>query len=765
MAENILIGIGVDSAGSAEQIVKVESLLQKLNVTTRQLKAAALEGSAGLDKIRAGAAQAQADLARGAGGIEGMAKSLRGLNQAAGTLLSIGALKSFVADVVQTSAKLDGVRRAFQVITGDAKSAGQSFDFVAKTANTLGLDLLSAEQAFVKLQASAKGTALEGKPTEAVFTAVSRAAAALGLSADQADGALLAISQMMSKGRVAAEELRGQLGERLPGAFNLMARALGVSTAELDQMLQKGQVLATDALPKFAAELDKTYANARFDGIQNNLNRLSTSWTQFKDAVANADLTNAVLGALQAQVEQATEDVALLQSAGQKIGELRRRLFGSSAADRQAETNAQTEAIRAETALRQQAADTQARLVELGKQRELAALGEVRQAAAQSTDERIKALKSLMDARRNEIRAAINDAVSYRQKAAEQLASIESNNAALAQRSAGRAGAPVGASLEAQVAAIKARALDSGNLEGVQGDIRQAQEQATAAAGKQADAQYAVGAALRKANEQLTQFDKLTDPAQAEAAAQAVRGYAQAVRALGDNLASAGDQTFFDRQATDIENSVAGKLATLNTQKAQEADQQASAALQTLGQLQAQISQIRADAATIPIDLDIAQATEKLSALQKQIDALPAQKTIDLQVGGVGEAPQAALAAGGYARLGGRLPGYGGGDRIRALLEAGEFVLRKEAVNRYGPATFAAYNAMQVPRLASGGLAGLAAAALPALPRSSAPALAPVHLHLPGVSGAIPVSATPDAVAQLQRAVNRAALKHGRRNP
>ena len=45
---------------------------------------------------------------------------------------------------------------------------------------------------------------------------------------------------------------------------------------------------------------------------------------------------------------------------------------------------------------------------------------------------------------------------------------------------------------------------------------------------------------------------------------------------------------------------------------------------------------------------------------------------------------------------GGRLPGYGGGDRIRALLEAGEFVVRKEAVKKYGSNLFNALNAMKL---------------------------------------------------------------------
>lgn len=55
----------------------------------------------------------------------------------------------------------------------------------------------------------------------------------------------------------------------------------------------------------------------------------------------------------------------------------------------------------------------------------------------------------------------------------------------------------------------------------------------------------------------------------------------------------------------------------------------------------------------------------------------------------------------GAARLatGGRLAGFGGGDRIPALLEAGEYVIRKEAVARFGSGLFDALNSLRLPDL------------------------------------------------------------------
>ena len=62
-----------------------------------------------------------------------------------------------------------------------------------------------------------------------------------------------------------------------------------------------------------------------------------------------------------------------------------------------------------------------------------------------------------------------------------------------------------------------------------------------------------------------------------------------------------------------------------------------------------------------------------------------------------------------HLRKGAKLAGYGGGDRIPAVLEAGEGVLRKEAVRWMGADRFHALNRMQMPDFS-----GLFAAATPA---------------------------------------------------
>lgn len=195
------------------------------------------------------------------------------------------------AALLDTSIKSEKLSNSLKFSTGSANAAAKEIEYLKKTTNELGLEFLSTSQSYAKFSAATKGTALEGQKTRDVFEAIAKASTVLGLSADESSGALLAISQMMSKGTVSAEELRGQLGERLPGAFQTAAKAMGVTTQELGKMLEQGQIVASEFLPKFAEELEKSLGDnptSAAGSAQAQLNKLSNAWLEFKKSIAES---------------------------------------------------------------------------------------------------------------------------------------------------------------------------------------------------------------------------------------------------------------------------------------------------------------------------------------------------------------------------------------------------------------------------------------------------------------------------------------------
>lgn len=196
--------------------------------------------------------------------------------------------------------RLEGLQRAYTAIYGSAGLAGQQMQWLYDISAKLGLQFQSTAESAKGFFAAGQGTPLEGDMNR-IFASFSQAGAVLGLTKDRMNNVFIALGQMISKGKVQTEELRRQIGEHLPGAFQLAAKAMGVTTGELDKMLEDGKVLAEDMLPKMATVLASRYPGAASESAK-AVNSLSTEWERFK-ASASATETivsgiNAVTGAL-----------------------------------------------------------------------------------------------------------------------------------------------------------------------------------------------------------------------------------------------------------------------------------------------------------------------------------------------------------------------------------------------------------------------------------------------------------------------------------
>ena len=251
MADIATLGLRVDSSG----IVRATRDLNKLEREGRD-------------------AERQTDkLNRSFGGLKTAALAL-------GTAIAAIGITRIIKSAADATLAMDSINSSLRVATGSTEAAAMEFAFLREEAERLGLDLQASASAFGSLAAAARGTAIEGQAARDIFVAVSEAMTALGRTSAETEGALTAIEQMISKGRVSAEELRGQLGERLPGAFQIAARSIGVTTQELDKMLSNGELLAEDLLPRFAQELSNTFsaeAEARANGLQAEMNRFRTA--------------------------------------------------------------------------------------------------------------------------------------------------------------------------------------------------------------------------------------------------------------------------------------------------------------------------------------------------------------------------------------------------------------------------------------------------------------------------------------------------------
>lgn len=245
----------------------------------------------GMRRTRQELGQTQQAVAQISGTFTGLGRTLGGL--AAG-YASLQGIKAGIEGVVRAGVETQRLSAAFTQITGSVQGSGEAIDFVRGTADKLGLSFTDLAAGYKGIAAAARGTTLEGQATKDIFTAITSASRALALSGEDTSGILLAVQQVMSKGKVAAEELRGQIGERLPGAFQIAARAMGVTTQQLDAMLQTGNILATDFLPRFARQLQSELGG----GAEAAADKADAAFARLGNAVQRLGVTIAESGVL-----------------------------------------------------------------------------------------------------------------------------------------------------------------------------------------------------------------------------------------------------------------------------------------------------------------------------------------------------------------------------------------------------------------------------------------------------------------------------------
>lgn len=186
--------------------------------------------------------------------------------------------------VYRTTKSLEGVDKALRKVTGTQQEYNRAQEFTIRLSEEAGVEVLGLQKSYVKFLASAKTTNLTTKQTENIFRQTAKAGAVLGLSTDDMNGAFRALEQILSKGNVQAEEIRGQLGERLPGAFQILAKSMGLTTQELNKQLELGNVISEEVLPGFAEEIERTYGLntvKKVETLSAAQNRLSNAWTEF----------------------------------------------------------------------------------------------------------------------------------------------------------------------------------------------------------------------------------------------------------------------------------------------------------------------------------------------------------------------------------------------------------------------------------------------------------------------------------------------------
>lgn len=194
-------------------------------------------------------------------------------------------LSNLVSRFIDVARETNRVTTALKNVSGGMAQFADNQRFLLEMAKRYGLEINALTGNYAKFTAAASISGMSMMDQRKIFESMSRAVTAFGMSADDSNGVFLALSQMMSKGKISSEELRLQMGERLPIALQAMAKAAGTSVAGLDKLLKQGKLMSADVLPKFAEALNEMIPNVDTDNLETSVNRLKNTFTEFTNSL------------------------------------------------------------------------------------------------------------------------------------------------------------------------------------------------------------------------------------------------------------------------------------------------------------------------------------------------------------------------------------------------------------------------------------------------------------------------------------------------
>lgn len=187
---------------------------------------------------------------------------VKGLIPVFGVAFAVDKIKEFSSYAFRTAMQFEQMAKTMAFVTGSTAKANEQFSYMTALAKNMGLNVQALTDGFKGFAASAAFAGVSQENINKQMVAFTKAASALSLSAEDTKLMFTALAQMYSKNKIQAEELRGQLGERLPGAMELLAKSMKVPVAALDGLLKKGEVITKEVMPAFAKEVEVAFGIA-----------------------------------------------------------------------------------------------------------------------------------------------------------------------------------------------------------------------------------------------------------------------------------------------------------------------------------------------------------------------------------------------------------------------------------------------------------------------------------------------------------------------
>ena len=278
-----------------------------LTANQAQVRTAVGTATAALERQTATLKRLKAEQANVGRGAQGFFAIFTAGNLAASAIARVAdAIREGAREFVRANAEYEQFTRTLNLINESTIQTAGDFQFLREQAEITGAPVRELARSFIRFKAAADNSNISADVLKNTFSVFSQALANTGASSTEVTRALRALEQSLSKGKFAAEEIRQQLGEVLPGANNLLAESLGVTSAALDKLFQQGQVFSNEEnLVNFTNTVGEAFGatGENIDTFNADLGRLRQALDEAFLQIGEAGLFDALRSGLQSLTE------------------------------------------------------------------------------------------------------------------------------------------------------------------------------------------------------------------------------------------------------------------------------------------------------------------------------------------------------------------------------------------------------------------------------------------------------------------------------
>jgi hypothetical protein len=152
------------------------------------------------------------------GGALGAFGGVEGAFAGAAIGAQVGMLRQAIGEMAEYAASISKLKIALRGVSGSQEDYNSALEASSQVTSAFNVPQQESVRGITRLAAAVTGAGGPMQDAETTFKNVTAAIKATGGTTQDVQGAITAMVQVFSKGKVSAEELSGQLGERLPGS-------------------------------------------------------------------------------------------------------------------------------------------------------------------------------------------------------------------------------------------------------------------------------------------------------------------------------------------------------------------------------------------------------------------------------------------------------------------------------------------------------------------------------------------------------------------